>query len=345
MSRQIKIGSVTVGGGSPIAVQSMLCAPPDDIETNIRQTKALYEAGCDINRVAMPQKGGARLIASIKEACPKLPLVADIQFDYRLAIEAAYAGADKIRVNPGNIGDEDKLRHVIAACRDRGIAIRIGVNSGSLEKEILAKHQRPTAQALAESAVLNARLLEKLDFDNYIVAIKSSDVFTTVEAYRLAARQLDCPFHLGVTEAGTARMGLIKSAAAFGALLADGIGDTLRVSLTADPVEEVKAGKDILRALGLEKGPTLISCPTCGRCRVDLFRMAREVEEALRGCEKDIKVAVMGCAVNGPGEARDADLGLAGGDGEMLLFRKGEPVKKVPEEGAVKALLEEIEKF
>lgn len=344
-SRKVKVGSVTIGGGSPIAVQSMLCAPPDDIEANIRQTKALYEAGCDINRVAMPEKGGARLIASIKEACPQLPLVADIQFDYRLAIEAAYAGADKIRINPGNIGDEEKLRHVISACRDRGLAIRIGVNSGSLEKEILAKYRRPTAEALAESALLNARLLEKCDFDNFVVAIKSSDVFTTVEAYRLAARKLDCPFHLGVTEAGTARMGLIKSAAAFGALLGDGIGDTLRVSLTADPVEEVYAGRDILRALGLGKGPRLVSCPTCGRCGVDLFRIAREVEEGLKNCGKDIKIAVMGCAVNGPGEARDADLGLAGGKGEMLLFRKGEPLRKVPEEGAVAALLEEVERF
>ena len=344
-SRKVKIGSVTIGGGSPIAVQSMLCAPPDDIGANIRQTKALYEAGCDINRVAMPEKGGALLIASIKEACPQLPLVADIQFDYRLAIEAAYAGADKIRINPGNIGDEDNLRHVISACRDRSLAIRIGVNSGSLEKEILAKYQRPTAEALAESAVMNARLLEKFDFDNYVVAIKSSDVFTTVAAYRLAAQKLDCPFHLGVTEAGTARMGIIKSAAAFGALLEDGIGDTLRVSLTADPVEEVKAGRDILRALGLGKGPRLISCPTCGRCRVDLFRIAQEVEDGLKNCQKDIKVAVMGCAVNGPGEARDADLGLAGGKGEMLLFRKGEPLRKVPEEGAVKALLEEVERF
>lgn len=345
MSRQVKIGSVAIGGGNPIAIQSMLCAPPDDIEANIRQARALYEAGCDINRVAMPQKGGARLIASIKEACPQLPLVADIQFDYRLAIEAAYAGADKIRINPGNIGDEDDLSHVISACRDRSLAIRIGVNSGSLEKEILAKYQRPTAEALAESAVLNARLLEKLGFDNYVVAIKSSDVFTTIEAYRLAAQKLDCPFHLGVTEAGTSRMGIIKSAAAFGALLAEGIGDTLRVSLTADPVEEVHAAKDILRALGLGSGPKLISCPTCGRCKVDLFRIAKEVEEALRDCKKDIKVAVMGCAVNGPGEARDADLGLAGGDGELLLFRKGEPLRKVSAENAVAALLEEVERF
>lgn len=344
-SRKIKIGSVTIGGGEPIAIQSMLCAPLDDIPANIRQTRALYAAGCQINRVAVPQQGGPALISAIKEACPGFPLVADIQFDYRLAIESAYAGADKIRINPGNIGDEDKVRQVVAACREKNLPIRIGVNSGSLEREILEKYQRPTARALAESALLNVRLLEKFDFDNYVVAIKSSDVFTTVAAYRLAAEQLSCPFHLGVTEAGTPRMGLIKSAAAFGALLADGIGDTLRVSLTADPVEEVAAARDILRGLGLGKGPRLVSCPTCGRCHVDLFAIAREVEEQLKTCDKDIKVAVMGCAVNGPGEARDADIGLAGGRGEMLLFRKGEPLRKVPEGEAVAALMAEVEKL
>ena len=342
-SKKVQIGPVTIGGGSPIAIQSMLCAPLDDIEANIRQTKALCETGCQINRVAVPQEGGAQLVAAIKEACPQLPLVADIQFDYRLAIESAYAGADKIRINPGNIGDQEKVRQVVAACREKNLPIRIGVNSGSLEREVLEKHQRPTAEALAESALLNVRLLEQLDFDNVVVAIKSSDVFTTVRAYRLAAERLDCPFHLGVTEAGTARMGLIKSAAAFGALLADGIGDTLRVSLTADPVEEVHAARDILRGLGLSKGPRFVSCPTCGRCHVDLFRIAREVEEQLKDCEKDIKIAVMGCAVNGPGEARDADIGLAGGKGEMLLFRKGEPLRKVPEAEAVAALVAEVE--
>ena len=342
-SKKVQIGPVTIGGGSPIAIQSMLCAPLDDIEANIRQTKALCETGGQINRVAVPQEGGAKLVAAIKEACPQLPLVADIQFDYRLAIESAYAGADKIRINPGNIGDQEKVRQVVAACREKNLPIRIGVNSGSLEREVLEKHQRPTAEALAESALLNVRLLEQLDFDNVVVAIKSSDVFTTVRAYRLAAERLDCPFHLGVTEAGTARMGLIKSAAAFGALLADGIGDTLRVSLTADPVEEVHAARDILRGLGLSKGPRFVSCPTCGRCHVDLFRIAREVEEQLKDCEKDIKIAVMGCAVNGPGEARDADIGLAGGKGEMLLFRKGEPLRKVPEAEAVAALVAEVE--
>lgn len=344
-TREVKIGSVTIGGENPIAIQSMLCAPLDDLAANVRQTKALYAAGCQIGRVAIPAEGGPQLIQAIKEASP-MPLVADIQFDYRLAIESAYAGADKIRVNPGNIGDQDKVRQVVAACREKDLPIRIGVNSGSLEKEILAKYQRPTAEALAESALLNVRLLERYDFDNYVVAIKSSDVFTTVAAYRLAAEKLDCPFHLGVTEAGTARMGLVKSAAAFGALLCDGIGDTLRVSLTADPVEEVYAAQDILRGLGLlRNGPRFVSCPTCGRCHVDLFRIAQEAEAALRDCKKDIKIAIMGCAVNGPGEARDADIGIAGGKGEMLLFRKGEILRKVPEGEAVAALVAEVEKL
>ena len=344
-SKSVKIGSVTIGGGNPIAIQSMLCAPLDDPEANARQTKALYQAGCQIGRVAIPAEGGPQLIQAIKEASP-MPLVADIQFDYRLAIESAYAGADKIRINPGNIGDRDKIHQVVRACVEKNLPIRIGVNSGSLEKEILAKYQRPTAEALAESALLNIRLLEQFDFDNYVVAIKSSDVFTTVAAYRLAAEKVNCPFHLGVTEAGTERMGLIKSAAAFGALLADGIGDTLRVSLTADPVREVYAARDILRGLGLEKsGPRFVSCPTCGRCHVDLFRIAREVEEALRDCKKDLKIAVMGCAVNGPGEARDADIGIAGGQGETLLFRKGEILRKVPEGEAVAALLAEVDRL
>ncbi len=344
-TKEVKIGSVTIGGENPIAIQSMLCAPLGDLAANARQTKALYEAGCQIGRVAIPAEGGPQLIQAIKEASP-MPLVADIQFDYRLAIESAYAGADKIRINPGNIGDQEKVRQVVAACREKNLPIRIGVNSGSLEREILEKYQRPTAEALAESALLNVRLLEKFDFDNYVVAIKSSDVFTTVAAYRLAAEKLRCPFHLGVTEAGTTRMGLVKSAAAFGALLCDGIGDTLRVSLTADPVEEIYAAKDILRGLGLlRSGPRFVSCPTCGRCQVDLFRIAQEAEAALGNCQKDIKIAIMGCAVNGPGEARDADIGIAGGKGEMLLFRRGEPLRKVPEGEAVAALVEEVDRL
>ena len=344
-TREVKIGSVAIGGGNPIAIQSMLCAPPDDIEANVRQTKALWEAGCQINRVAMPYEGGTRLIRAIKEASP-MPLVADIQFDYRLAIEAAKAGADKVRINPGNIGDREKVRAVVEACGERGVPIRIGVNSGSLEREILEKYRRPTAEALAESALLNIGMLEELGFHNYVLAIKSSDVFTTVEACRLAAERTDCPFHLGVTEAGTERMGMVKSAAAFGALLCDGIGDTIRVSLTDDPVKEVYAARDILRGLDLlGSGPRFVSCPTCGRCQVDLFRVAREVEEALKDCRKDLKIAIMGCPVNGPGEARDADLGVAGGKGEALLFRRGEIVRKVPESEMVSALLEEVDRM
>lgn len=344
-SRAVRIGTVTIGNGHPIAIQSMLCAPPENIAANVEQAKRLYAAGCQINRVAIPTMKDIRLIEAIKKEVP-MPLVADIQFDYRLAIAAAEAGADKVRINPGNIGDRERIKQVVDACRKADIPIRIGVNSGSLEKEILQKYQRPTAQALAESAKLNIALLKSFDFDQYVVAIKSSDVFTTVEAYRLLVQQDDCPLHLGVTEAGTARMGTIKSAAAFGALLADGIGDTLRVSLTADPVEEIYAAKDILRVLGLQKdGPVFVSCPTCGRCRVDLFKLAQQAEQALADCTKNIKVAIMGCAVNGPGEARDADIGLAGGTGELLLFRKGEIVQKIPQENALEVLLREVEKL
>ncbi len=345
-AREIRIGQVTVGGENPIAIQSMLCAPPRDLEANAAQARALYAAGCQIARVAIPAMEDIALIPAIKAAVPDMPLVADIQYDYRLAVAAADAGADKVRINPGNIGDREKIRQVAEACGRAGVPIRIGVNSGSLEKKILQQYGRPTADALVESALWNIRLLEEWGFRDYLVAIKSSDVFTTVEAYRKIAARTDCPLHLGVTEAGTPRMGTIKSAAAFGALLADGIGDTLRVSLTADPVEEVRAARDILEALGLDRRrPILVSCPTCGRCGVDLFSVAKEVEEALEGVEKPLTVAVMGCAVNGPGEAREADLGIAGGAGEFLIFRRGVPVRKVPQEGAVAALMQEIEAF
>ncbi|MEG0942663.1 MAG: flavodoxin-dependent (E)-4-hydroxy-3-methylbut-2-enyl-diphosphate synthase [Angelakisella sp.] len=344
-TREIRIGNVTIGGSHPIAIQSMLSAAPDDILGNVRQTKALYEAGCQINRVAIQGLKDIQLISAIKEASP-MPLVADIQFNYRLAVEAAYAGADKIRINPGNIGDSDRVKAVVDACRACGVPIRIGVNSGSLEKEILAKHSHPTAEALVESAMLNIKLLEQFDFYDYIVAIKSSDVKRTMDAYRMISEQRDCPLHLGVTEAGTAHMGLVKSAVALGSLLADGIGDTIRVSLTADPVEEIAAAKDILRAVAmLENSPTFISCPTCGRCKVDLLNMAKEAEEALKDCKKPIKVAVMGCIVNGPGEAKDADIGLAGGYPECTIFRKGETVGRVKAENAIAALLAEIDKL
>ena len=344
-TRPVKIGGLTVGGGNPIAIQSMLNAQPEDVEGNIRQARELEDAGCDIIRVAVPGMEDVRLLGALKEAV-SMPVVADIQFNYRLAVESAYAGADKVRINPGNIGDEAKIKAVVDACRANGIPIRIGVNSGSLEKEVLAKYQSPTADALVESALLNVRCLEKYDFYDYLVAIKSSDVSRTIEAYRKFSQLRDCPLHLGVTEAGTERMGLVKSAIALGSLLCDGIGDTLRVSLTAPPVREIYAAQDILKGAGLwKKGPRFVSCPTCGRCKVDLLSIADQVENALRGCTKDLKIAIMGCVVNGPGEARDADLGVAGGPRECIIFRKGEQVRTVPREGVVEALLEEVEAF
>ncbi len=342
-TRPIKIGKLTVGGGHPVAIQSMLNAQPEDIEGNIRQAQELEAAGCDIIRVAVPGMEDVRLLAKLKEAV-SMPVVADIQFNYRLAVESAYAGADKVRINPGNIGDEEKIKAVVDACRRSGIPIRIGVNSGSLEKEVLAKYQSPTADALVESALLNVRCLEKYDFYDYLVAIKSSDTARTIEAYRKFSQINDCPLHLGVTEAGTERMGLVKSAIALGSLLCDGIGDTIRVSLTAPPVREIYAAQDILKGVGLwKKGPRFVSCPTCGRCKVDLFSIADQVETALRGCTKDIKIAVMGCVVNGPGEARDADVGVAGGPRECMIFRHGQEVRRVPREQVVEALLNEVE--
>ena len=344
-TRTVQVGSVAIGSGHPIAVQSMLCAAPADIDANIAQAKALKEAGCDIVRLAIPTMEDIRLISAIKNEV-ELPLVSDIQFDYRLAIAAAEAGIDKIRINPGNIGGRDRIRAVVNACRERDIPIRIGVNSGSLEKELLQKYGRPTAEALVQSALGQIRLLEDEHFTDYLVAIKSSDAATTMEANRLLAQQTDCPLHLGVTEAGTERMGLIKSSAAIGGLLCLGIGDTIRVSLTADPVREVFAARDLLAAIGLQQDRVrFVSCPTCGRCKVDLFRVAEDAEQALANVNKNIKVAIMGCAVNGPGEAADADIGIAGGDGEFLLFAKGKPLYKVSPEGVTAALLEEIEKL
>lgn len=344
-TKAVTIGSVTVGSGHPIAVQSMLCAAPHDLAANIAQAKALKEAGCDIIRLAIPTMEDIRLIPAIKREVD-IPLVADIQFDYRLAIAAAEAGIDKIRINPGNIGGEDRVDAVVNICRERHIPIRIGVNSGSLEKGILREYVRPTAEALVKSALQHIRLLEERNFTDYLVAIKSSDAITTVEANRLLAQQTDCPLHLGVTEAGTERMGIIKSSAAIGGLLCEGIGDTIRVSLTADPVREVYAARDLLAALGLEQDRIqFVSCPTCGRCRVDLMQVAEQVESALAEIHKNIKVAMMGCAVNGPGEAADADLGIAGGNGEFLLFAKGKPLYKVTSDQVTKALLEEIDKL
>ncbi|MBQ3953028.1 MAG: flavodoxin-dependent (E)-4-hydroxy-3-methylbut-2-enyl-diphosphate synthase [Ruminococcus sp.] len=342
---QVKAGNVLIGGGAPVSVQSMLNVPSTDIEGSVAQAKRLEEACCQIIRAAIPDMDAVRLIPALKEAV-SVPIVADIHFNYKLALEACAAGVDKIRINPGNIGSDDRVKAVADACKSRGIPIRIGVNSGSLEKEILAKYGHPTPQALCDSALYHASLLEKFDFYDIVLSMKSSTVSTMIQAYELAAAQCDYPLHLGVTEAGTERMGVIKSAAGLGALLTKGIGDTIRVSLTADPVREVYAADDILRALDLKEGGVqFVSCPTCGRTRIDLVKIANEVEDRLRGCTKNIKVAVMGCVVNGPGEAREADIGIAGGDGCGLVFKKGEVIAKVDESRLVDALMEEIEKL
>ena len=343
-SKQVMVGGVPVGGGAPVTVQSMLNVPSTDIPGSVAQAKRLEEAGCQILRAAIPARAAVALIPAIKEAV-RIPLVADIHFDYKLALEAVAAGVDKVRINPGNIGDDSKVEAVAKACREKGVPIRVGVNSGSVEKHILAKFGGPTPQALVESALYHVSLLERYDFTDIVVSLKASSVDSTIRAYQLMAQRCPYPLHLGVTEAGTARMGLIKSAIGIGSLLQQGIGDTLRVSLTADPVEEIPAGKDILKALGMGTGPRLVSCPTCGRTRIDLVGLANQVEQALRGCEKDITVAVMGCAVNGPGEAREADLGIAGGEGEGLLFQKGKILRKVPEDQLLAALLEEVDKL
>ncbi len=340
----VKIGNISIGGDNKIAVQSMLNIPADDIENSVRQAKELEQAGCEIIRAAIPNMDAVKLIPALKEAV-SVPIVADIHFDYRLALESVAAGVDKIRINPGNIGSDDRVKAVADACKANSIPIRIGVNSGSVEKEILAKYGSPTPEALVESALYHASLLEKFDFNDIVLSMKSSTVSSMIKAYELAYERCDYPLHLGVTEAGTERMGLIKSAAGIGSLLLRGIGDTIRVSLTADPVREVYAARDILKALDIEKGGVqLVSCPTCGRTKVDLISLANEVEERLKDCKLNIKVAVMGCVVNGPGEAREADYGIAGGDGNGLVFKKGEILYKVPEDKLVDALLDEIEK-
>ena len=342
-SKQVFAGKVAIGGGAPISVQSMLNVPASDIEGNVRQAVELERAGCEILRVSIPDQTAVALIPAIKQAV-QIPLVADIHFDYRLALESAAAGIDKIRINPGNIGGSDHVKAVADACRQRGIPIRIGVNSGSVEKEILAKYGAPTPEALVESALYHASLLERFDFTDIILSIKSSDVDTMIRAYELCAERCGYPLHLGVTEAGTERMGLVKSSIGIGSLLQRGIGDTIRVSLTADPVKEIAAGMDILKALNLRnEGIQFVSCPTCGRTKIDLIAIADEVERRLSHCRKPIKVAVMGCAVNGPGEAREADIGIAGGDGVGLLFKKGEIVRKVPEDKLVDELVKEVE--
>lgn len=344
-SRTVLADSLPIGGGNKISVQSMLNVPASDIEGSVKQAIALEQAGCDIIRAAIPNLEAVSLIPAIKQAV-RIPLVADIHFDYRLALESVAAGIDKIRINPGNIGSDDRVKAVADACRLHHIPIRIGVNSGSLEKEILAKYGSPTPQALCDSAMYHASLLERFDFHDIVLSIKSSSVDTMIKAYELAAEQCDYPLHLGVTEAGTERMGLIKSAIGIGSLLQRGIGDTIRVSLTADPVKEVAAGFDILKALGLDKrGVQFVSCPTCGRTKIDLIKIANEAEQRLATCKKPITVAVMGCAVNGPGEAREADIGIAGGDGVGLLFKKGQIIRKVPENELIDALMDEIDRM
>lgn len=341
---QVQAGNVKIGGGAKITVQSMLNVPADNIEDSVKQAIELEKAGCHIIRAAIPNKEAIKLIPALKKAV-NTPIVADIHFDYKLALEAVEAGIDKIRINPGNIGAEDRVKAVAVACANKNIPIRIGVNSGSLEKEILAKYGSPTPQALCDSALYHASLLEKYDFNNIVLSMKSSTVSTMVKAYELASQQCDYPLHLGVTEAGTERMGIIKSSAGLGSLLLHGIGDTIRVSLTADPVREVYAAHDILKSLDLEtEGVQFVSCPTCGRTKIDLISLANEVQERLSGCKKNIKVAVMGCIVNGPGEAKEADFGIAGGDGCGLVFKKGEILYKVSEDKLVDALIEEIEK-
>ena len=345
MSRQMNIGGVIIGGGADIAIQSMCNTATEDVAATVAQILRLEQAGCQIIRVAVPTMEAAAAIGQIKKAI-HIPLVADIHFDYKLALRCAAEGVDKIRINPGNIGSQERVKAVAEACRDHHIPIRIGVNGGSLEKPLLAKYGGVTAQALVDSAMGHVRLLNDCGFDDICLSVKCSHVPTNMAAYTLLSRETDYPLHLGVTEAGTPEMGVLKSAIGIGGLLCQGIGDTIRVSLTADPVEEVAAAKRILQAAGIRKsGPDLISCPTCGRTKYDMIPIAREVERRLQGCTKPITVAVMGCAVNGPGEARSADVGIAGGDGEGLLFRKGEVLYKVPQDKLVDALMAEIERL
>ncbi len=341
----MNIGGVVIGGGAPVAIQSMCSTATEDVAATVAQILRLEQAGCQIIRVAVPTMEAAAAIGAIKKAI-HIPLVADIHFDYRLALRCAAEGVDKIRINPGNIGSHERVRAVAETCREHRIPIRIGVNGGSLEKPLLAKYGGVTAQALVDSAMGHVQLLNDCGFDDICLSVKCSHVPTNMAAYSLLSRETDYPLHLGVTEAGTPEMGVLKSAIGIGGLLCQGVGDTIRVSLTADPVEEVVAAKKILQAAGIRKsGPDLISCPTCGRTKYDMIPIAREVERRLQGCTKPITVAVMGCAVNGPGEARSADVGIAGGDGEGLLFRKGEILYKVPQDKLVDALMAEIERL
>ncbi len=339
-TRPIAVGNVAVGGGAPVSVQSMCSTDTRDVEATLGQIRRLAEAGCEIVRCAVPDADAAAALGPIR-AGSSLPLIADIHFDYRLALAALEAGVDGLRLNPGNIGERWKVEEVVRACAERRVPIRIGVNAGSLEKELLARHGHPTAEAMVESALGHIRILEDLDYRQIKVSLKASNIRRTVEAYRQLAREVDYPLHIGITEAGTTWSGTVKSAIGLGVLLYEGIGDTLRVSLTGDPVEEVRVGWEILKSLELrERGPVFISCPTCGRCQINLIEVAEEVERRLHDLPQKITVAVMGCVVNGPGEAREADVGIAGGKGQGLLFRHGEVVRKVPEGELADALVE-----
>ena len=345
MTKKLFVGNVAVGGGAPVSIQSMCNSKTDDVAATVAQIKELTAAGCEIIRVAIPDQAAAEAVDKIKEKID-IPLIADIHFNHKLALEVARRGIDAIRINPGNIGAEENVKAVADICREKNIPIRIGVNGGSLEKELRAKYGGVTAEALVESAMGHVHLLNRFDFDDICISVKCSDVPLTMAAYRLLSERTDYPLHLGVTEAGTPSMGMVKSAMGIGGLLCMGIGDTIRVTLTADPVEEVYAAKKILKAAGLRhEGVNLISCPTCGRTRIDLIPIAEEVERRLMNCGKNITVAVMGCIVNGPGEASAADIGIAGGNGEGLLFCKGQPLYKVPQERLVDALMAEIEKL
>jgi len=343
ITRKVKVGSVYVGGDSNISIQSMTNTDTRDAKKTLEQIKELYVAGCEIIRCAVPDMKAADSLKEICEDSP-IPVVADIHFDYRLALKAIENGVSALRINPGNIGNVERVKTVVEAAKSKKIPIRIGVNSGSLEKHILERDGKPTAKGLVESALTHVNILEELDFFDIVISIKSSDVPMMIEAYRLISEKCSYPLHLGVTESGTVFRGTIKSTLGIGTLLAEGIGDTIRVSLTSDPVEEIKVAKEILKSLGLRKGGIeFVSCPTCGRTQINLIKIAEEVEKRLETCKKDIKVAVMGCIVNGPGEAREADIGIAGGNGEGLIFKKGQIVRKVKEEDLVKELLKEIE--
>jgi (E)-4-hydroxy-3-methylbut-2-enyl-diphosphate synthase len=343
-TRPIRVGTVTVGGNAPVSVQSMTNVATEDVSGAVAQIRRLAAAGCEIIRVAVPGMEAVNAVSSIKKEI-SIPLIADIHFDHRLAIAAIGAGADGIRINPGNIGSKKKIKAIIDAARSHDVSIRIGVNAGSLEKDILAKYKHPTAEAMVESALRHIALFGEYDFDQIKISIKASDVLKTIDAYRMLSQETDFPLHVGVTEAGSLYSGTVKSAIGIGMLLAEGIGDTLRVSLTRDPVEEIRVGFEVLKALGIRRiGPEIISCPTCGRCNINLFAIVDQIEKKLLTCTLPIKIAIMGCVVNGPGEAREADIGIAGGDGVGILFSKGKVIKKFPQENLVDVLLKEVEK-